>query len=344
MRPILHLAVRMKQGYGVSVAVEEIARRLNSWGAPQVIGCLEQEGDFGALDLRQVPASAGAINSIAREIGARAVVAHTSPYFEMLPDVDRAFKRIAWEYGDPTPQFFTADADARQFVIDNKISAVYPHVDKVLAMSEFIRSDIKWPKAEVILLGCDHLADLGKKPRVARDPGKPLQVGTLMRLGSGEAQYKGNDIFLMIKRRALAAGINAVFKVMGRGAPEDAAAFRAEGLEVFLDAAEADKARYLRELDVFISCSQWEGFNLPLAEAAALGTAALAFDIGAHPEVTPLVLSHPDDIIPLLQAYLRSSDLLAQHGDLCYEHVRRRFSWDKCALQFLDATSSLCGY
>lgn len=37
--------------------------------------------------------------------------------------------------------------------------------------------------------------------------------------------------------------------------------------------------------DVFVSCSMWEGFGMPLLEAQACGLPAFAFDICSHPEV-----------------------------------------------------------
>ena len=47
--------------------------------------------------------------------------------------------------------------------------------------------------------------------------------------------------------------------------------FRARGLTVHLNAGDAARDRYLHELDVFVTCSRWEGFNLPLLEAQAQG-------------------------------------------------------------------------
>lgn len=37
--------------------------------------------------------------------------------------------------------------------------------------------------------------------------------------------------------------------------------------------------------DVYTSCTQWEGFNLPAAEAQACGKPVVVFNVGSHPEV-----------------------------------------------------------
>jgi len=42
---------------------------------------------------------------------------------------------------------------------------------------------------------------------------------------------------------------------------------------------------YYSACDVYATCSLWEGYNLPLAEAQAFGKLVVAFDVGAHREV-----------------------------------------------------------
>jgi 1,2-diacylglycerol 3-alpha-glucosyltransferase len=46
-----------------------------------------------------------------------------------------------------------------------------------------------------------------------------------------------------------------------------------------------DLPQYYAACDVYATCSQWEGFNLPVAEAQACGKPVVAFDIGSHREV-----------------------------------------------------------
>jgi glycosyltransferase involved in cell wall biosynthesis len=42
---------------------------------------------------------------------------------------------------------------------------------------------------------------------------------------------------------------------------------------------------YYAACNVYVTCSLWEGFNLPIAEAQSCGKPVVAFDIGAHREV-----------------------------------------------------------
>ncbi len=46
-----------------------------------------------------------------------------------------------------------------------------------------------------------------------------------------------------------------------------------------------DLPGYYAACDAYVTCSQWEGFNLPAAEAQACGKKVVAFDIGSHKEV-----------------------------------------------------------
>ncbi|MBL7055964.1 glycosyltransferase family 4 protein [Candidatus Woesearchaeota archaeon] len=46
-----------------------------------------------------------------------------------------------------------------------------------------------------------------------------------------------------------------------------------------------DLPRYYAACDVYVTCSQWEGFNLPAAEAQACEKPVVAFNIGSHPEI-----------------------------------------------------------
>ena len=334
---LLFLCHKMAKGFGVSVVVDALSRQLAAYGHRVTIGCLEDDGHFAGLDIRLVDADPAALRALAAQSGAEVVIAHTTPYFEALPALAGEFRCWAWEHGDPSPELFAAHGDSaeRAAIAEHKRQHVYPHLQGVIAISHFIRSDIGWPAANVIGNGADHVPegeDAGFLPYAEQ---RPLRVGTLMRLGTGEAYYKGGEFFLKLAAEAAASGIDCRFAVMGRGEKSDAADFRQRGIDVHLNASDAERSRFLQELDVFVSCSLWEGFNLPLVEAARAGTACIAFDSGAHPEVTPLVVSDTHAALSLLRAYAGNRDLLARHSRLCARHIQQQFRWETAALALM---------
>jgi glycosyltransferase involved in cell wall biosynthesis len=161
-----------------------------------------------------------------------------------------------------------------------------------------------------------------------------------MRLGAGEARYKGNQLFLDLVEH-LRESTQIIPCLMGRGTTEDQTKWEAQGFEVHLNADDAEKAAYLANLDVFVSPSQWEGFNLPVVEAQALGTVGIAFDVGAHPETTPIVATCLDDAASMILAWDRHRDRLERISGQVREYVLRKYKWDNTARDFsalLDET------
>jgi glycosyltransferase involved in cell wall biosynthesis len=320
---VLFLAARMGIGYGVTVVIDELSKRLVSEGIDVDIGCLEADDHYrsypNVFQLDPDP------DILMRHIDSHSithVVAHTSPYFELLPALRGRIKRWVWEHGDPSPELFPSDRAERERIIDNKRRNVYPLVDKVISISEFIREDIGWPMADVIYNGADHVPL--QQPACAKEG--PLKVGTLMRLGVGERFYKGGDLFIQLARN-FCDKEKIVFSVMGKGAEADAKDFRNAGMSVHLNGTNEERSSYLQSLDVFISPSLWEGFNLPLVEAQMSGVLSIAFDVGAHPEVTPFVVSDLTELRSLLLALDSDRDMLLRYAIKAQEFCRSRFRW-----------------
>jgi GT2 family glycosyltransferase/glycosyltransferase involved in cell wall biosynthesis len=334
-RGSLFLVIRMRKGHGVSETAAEAARALAHRGHQVTIGCVEPPDNFAGLDIRVVPAQPAEIETLARAIGAETVVALSAPYFDALPALPPDLLRLAWEAGDPTPGLFPPpEAQTRTGWAEEKRARVYPHIDGVMTVSEFLISDIGWPDAVVVPNGADHA---GHHAGRAKRPEGPLRIGLLARLGAGEARYKGFALAAPMLAELRARDVDAVLEVMGRGTPADAAPLRAQGCKVHLNATDEERAVFLSTIDVFVSLSLWEGFDLPVVEAQWLGTPALALDTGAHPEVTPLLMPDLGGLVDLLENYARDPALLAVHGKLCRDFVASRFRWDTTAERYLAA-------
>jgi glycosyltransferase involved in cell wall biosynthesis len=331
-RRALFLSSVMMRGYGVSVVADEIAQRIGAFGWDVMIGSLSIDETYRAKGVVEIAADPSAVAQFCRTNGIAAVIAQTTPYFEVLPALCSEFPTIVFEHGDPSPHFFDKDAEERQRIRLNKISNVYPHVTRVLASSHFLRHDIEWLSAAVVPLGCDHVPDPGPKDLTltVQRLGRPLRVGTLMRLGDGESRYKGVELFAdLIEATHEHGGIE--FAIMGRGTDADRDRWESLGVEVHLNATDEARAAYLRGLDVLFSPSLWEGFNLPLVEAQASGTVGVAFDVGAHPETTPFLASNLEDAARMLRAWNNDRNQLERASLRSYRFARAKFRWDTTA-------------
>lgn len=339
MTGFMFLTYRMSMGYGVAVFVQELSRNLVQAGYSVCIGCLSADYEIPGVSVFEITPDPVKIGSIAAKNNADIIVAFTTPFFEILPLLVSRFKCYAWEAGDPSPFFFKDDADKRREIILNKQLHVYPNINGVIAISKFLtgKEEIHYHDAEVVYLGCDHIPDPGKKTLddIALS-NKPLKIGTLMRLGEGESLYKGNSLFFDLCQKMIYNNMNVLCHIMGRGTKEDANFFERNGYKVYRNATDEERAGYLREMDIFISPSLWEGFNLPLVEAMRSGTLAIAFDAGAHPEVCPFIFSNIDEMICQIKHYIKDRRLLLKDSERCYNYVNTRFKWRKTAASFID--------
>ena len=340
MRNVLFLTCFLKKGYGVSVVLDIFARKMAAQGATVAVATLDEDGFYTGFPVHRVDRTVESVRAVANKMANPIVIAATTPYFEMLRELSQSYECWAWEMGDPTPSLFP-DRQAREDIIANKKIIAYPYAKGVFVLSHFLKAEIGLKNGIVIHLGSDHVPDLGcKSPaEVSNAENRPLKIGTLVRFGKGEAFYKGNHLFAQLFEELKSSGTALEYHAAGAGAPEDVVEMQRQGVVTHLNLSDEDKASYLRSLDVFISFSLWEGFNLPVVEAQALGTVGLAFDVGAHPEVTPFVCRDLAEMKQLVQTFSENRAYLLECSSLCYTFVRQRFNWTRAARQMASCLS-----
>jgi glycosyltransferase involved in cell wall biosynthesis len=329
-RKALLLSCFLLRGYGVSVVADELQKRLRSFGWDLHIGYLETDEHSLGLNRIFMPADAVEISAYCARNRIDIVLAQTSPYFEVLPQLTGVAATVCYEHGDPTPDFLVHESAKRVAIKRIKRDSVYPLVTDVWTISHFLRHDIEWLRARVIPNGADHIGAVPER-RITK-PEEPARVGFLARLGDLEAQYKGNRTLIELAGR-FRHDANVEFRVLGRGSEADAEPFRLAGIDVILNASDDERKRFLEEIDIFFSPSRWEGFNLPLVEAQHAGCASMAFDVGAHPETTPYVMRNLDDVEALLRHWLNDRQALFEAGERCRRFVDTKFTWDASAAQ-----------
>ena len=90
---------------------------------------------------------------------------------------------------------------------------------------------------------------------------------------------------------------------------------------------------YYAACDIYASCSRWETYNLPLAEAQACGKPVVAFNIGPHPEVVTdgqtgflVPFADTNDLAEAIIKLLKNDKLRREMGDAACKVVRERFT------------------
>lgn len=340
-RALLLCSVMMR-GFGVSIVAEELAKRMSQFGWDLYVGTIRVDGNFSATPTFLINPDAQEILKFCREWNIEVVLAQTTPYFEVLPHLVGHIPVIVYEHGDPTPAFFAGDGAERERIRQYKIQNVYPVANKVLTISHFLVQDIEWPDAEVVFNGCNHVPDFGlKSGQGTITNSRPLRVGTLMRLGAGEAQYKGNALFRELVAKLRKNNNDIEFCVMGRGTESDGDEWREIGVTPILNAPDEAKVEYLRGLDIFISPSMWEGFNLPIVEAQALGTVGIGFDAGAHPETALHLASSLDDAVSMIEHWNVNRQHLNLACKRAYTYIRSQFDWNFTAQAIAQQCASV---
>jgi glycosyltransferase involved in cell wall biosynthesis len=118
----------------------------------------------------------------------------------------------------------------------------------------------------------------------------------------------------------------------GIGSDYDVKLCREAGIIPVIEAPQDWMAGLYLAADIYCSASKWEGFNLPLLEAQSFGRPAVAYSIGAHPEVlndcvTGFLVDSHDEFITRLGDLISSTDLRAEMGRRAAEWAEG-FAWD----------------
>jgi glycosyltransferase involved in cell wall biosynthesis len=261
------------------------------------------------------------------------IIAHANPFYWLLPQFTQSVQTIAYEHGEPPAAWFPAEQDWRQAQRVGMVESVYPKVSKVVAISQFIANDIRWPHATILYNGADHLANLYAQSSQTGEAFKNSPVMTLLcisRLGEQESLYKGFDLLHQL-RLDLDAGWNIV--LVGKGCIDDKVRLERIGLDVHINISDEELARHYERSNAVVSFSRWEGFNLPLVEAGFFHKPAFALNYGAHKEVTPFCFNNYEQIL----VYLRRASFasLQVDGETMWNFVQR-FRWVENGHGLLD--------
>ena len=281
-------------GHGVAMVLAEQAAFLRRYGWRVFIGGPRSSHDIDYPGCERVicqnerEAASFAIND-----GIDCIIAHTPPFFSITRYLGRRPFVYFVDHGEPPPHLFP-DAEGR-ISIDWEKRLCAPLARRVFTISQTIKDQQYRNDAIVIRNGNGHLSTWSndwsrKRADLRRKYGFEghFVVLNVARFGEGERHYKGIDSYMELAAEAQfhadSQRRSPIFVLAGRGNASDEAYVRAAGITVFTNISDAEMAELYAAADLFVSLSRWEGYNLCIGQARAMGLPAVASDIEAHRE------------------------------------------------------------
>ncbi|GEP00743.1 glycosyltransferase [Methylobacterium haplocladii] len=298
---VLMLSLVHGQGFGVPVVLAQQAAALRARGFEVIVGGPVSDRDTQYPGCRRIAlADARAAANFAVSEGVDCVVAHTQPFFSVARLLGPYPLSYAMDYGEPNPDLFPDRVGREAVNREKRLSAAF--AQRVFTISRTIYGEQFRHDAIVARIGSTQLATWNADWAGRRDAlrerygldGKFL-VLNVCRFQASERHYKGIDRYVEIAQEFgllhPALKTSCIFALAGRGDPADVALMQTEGLRVFSNVSDAEMAELYAAADAYANFSRWEGYNLGIGQALAMGLPVVASGIEAHREF-PIVTSN----------------------------------------------------
>ena len=224
----------------------------------------------------------------------------------------------------------------------------FPLATRVVAISRFIRDRLPLflrRRARVIYSGSDHYStdrEIGagrvtirRKFGIEDDEVLLLYVG---RINPRLQPYKGTARLIDCVQRLKSRGHRVQLLMVGFGSKEDEAWLSAQGVRCWMSAPAEEMPSIYAASDIYVTASEWEGFDLPLAEAQRFGKPAVALNIGAHAEVvrngeTAYLVDGLEELEEATRSLVLDRDLRRRMGEMATKSAER-FSWSGAIAEY----------
>ncbi len=340
-RRVLLLSSVHGLGHGVASVIGLQAEYFLKRGWDVAVGGMvgDRDRDYpGCRRVRLVTEVQAAAFAVAE--GYDCVIAHTPPFFSLARYLGSRPLFYIYDHGEPPPGLFE-NCEARE-LLDWEKRFCAPLAQRVFTISETINQDQYRTDAQVLRNGNTHLStwtpDWAARRQALRRKfgfeGRSV-ILNVCRFHESERRYKGVDLFadLAAESRYLVPHLaeRGAFVLVGRGDEEDVEYLRKAGLTVFPNVTDEEMAELYAASDLYMSLSQWEGYNLGIGQALAMGLPVVASDIPAHREFG----------IPTSNAVPRLCALVGEALSRCDEAAENRIArlepWDVPLSKLVDA-------
>lgn len=354
------LTERMLRGFGVDLVVDKTAKELIKEGFEVTVFCINSDGTFSGngYDIVRIDSPFGYSplraewnmrNALKRLNAGTKIdiwIAETYPFFMAPLVMDRPV--IIVDHGVVLTTGLPLSTRLIFFymkLVQNYI--FFPKAAKVINISNFTQSltpHFLRKKQLVIYNGADNydfpkedeISDFRKRHNLSERDFVMLYVG---RINPKNQPYKGTEelveMFNYIKKK----NENVKLVMAGFGDDKDREWLESKGVIPFISADDQTLALLYSVADCYVTASKWEGFDLPLVEAAHFGVPYVAYKAGAHREVvndkSGFLVENKSEYI------LRVNELIAnrEKRNLMAEAAKENaanFLWDKTGQKYKE--------
>ncbi|MCH7472307.1 glycosyltransferase family 4 protein [bacterium] len=373
---IAFFTTRMLLGFGVDLTVHEIACRLvEQYGHEVDVWTPTSDGTYTGQPyrIREIVVQGARVNRVLAllEMNARSALsglqsrlAAAGERYDVVVPCTHPYYGAGRILGAPEVFFNFGNIPTAGFSVKGKLNRAWldfsesllhkPRAARIVSISRFLHDqqpeDIR-RKGCVVHLGGDHYSrgvqlDAREKFRHAQGIGeRDIVLGYCGRLHRNHPPYKGTREVLAVGRRIAELHPSVRTVLCGIGSEEDAQWVRSEGGLPLLNLPPRDMPAFYQSLDIYLCASLWEGFNLPIVEAAWHGVPAVAYEAGAHAEHVTAVLvplGNFDELSSAALTLVRDAKLREHFAKQARERAQE-FSWDKAARQFERVLAEVAG-
>jgi GT2 family glycosyltransferase len=293
---ILVLSVVYQMGFGVPVVIQQHARKLVQLGYDVIIGGPMRDNELSFPGCERVvldSAKEAAVYALTHDVAL--IVSHTPPFFEIPILIGPHIPVLAYDYGEPSPDFFQEPTRSYLLNVGYQKRAAAALTTTIATISQSVKDETLNKDAVVVGLANSHLPAWSETLRPARDRFRAAQdwdeafvVLTVCRFHENERAYKGLDRIAEILREFPylypAQSKPLIWALAGRGTPEDVEQAEQLGFTVFPNVSDEVLADLYKAADAYMGFSKWEGYNLGIAQALAMALPTIGSDIPAHRE------------------------------------------------------------
>lgn len=326
------LTERMILGYGVDLVTDRLAEGLSAMGHDVTVYCSFHDDTFldGKYELKALQVAhsnyAPRYESRAEEAVRQFVkdedlwIVESFPFFKAASRFDRPW--IAIDYGVVPSQTFALFARRHfDYIRKKQYGEYFQRASAIICISSFLRQNLPQAlrqRSLVIHLGVDHysrdyLVDLRTE----------LGLGGVVILYQGRSTdttpYKGVDNLLEVYSRLRKEKNDVRLLISTLCSLEEQTRLENAGATVLNGVLMPFVPSVYRCADLFVTATQWEGFDLPLLEASYFGLPVVAFAIGAHPEIveqgrTGYLVKDKAEFLDRVRMLVGDADLRRQMG------------------------------